>query len=300
MNFEEINANTIRIRNKLPKYNFFDISELAKTIPFWGFAPCQIDDTKFSMFLAGRDDGVALKFFWNGHYERQTLSIWRQLAQKSKMILDIGAHTGAYTLTALKASKKENVISFEPHHMNFARLSLNLRANGFRTKNLHMVGVGDKSEIKKFRTSMPIDYLPTGGSFNESSTAKNEFSFPIISIDNYLKNEIKEKIDLIKIDTEGYESECIIGMQDLIIKNKPTIFLESIDSKSSKKVGSFLSKIGYKFYLINDLKNTVHSVNDLEPIYNQNGTPDKYQLNRIATISKIKFFKYSTSESENL
>ena len=62
-------------------------------------------ENKFHMFLGGKDDGVALRFFWNGSYEKYTLKIWSELAKKIKgFALDIGAHTGCYSLAALAAA----------------------------------------------------------------------------------------------------------------------------------------------------------------------------------------------------
>jgi len=60
------------------------------------------------------------------------LSTWSDLTSKVKgFILDIGAHTGVFSLAAMNINSNANIISFEPHFMNFSKLPLNIRANQF-------------------------------------------------------------------------------------------------------------------------------------------------------------------------
>ena len=90
---------------------------------------CINKNLNIKLFLGGNDDGVALRCFWNNHYEEQAVKLWLELTQIEGIILDIGAHTGIYSLIANCSINKGAVLSFEPYYMNFARLNLNLRAN---------------------------------------------------------------------------------------------------------------------------------------------------------------------------
>jgi FkbM family methyltransferase len=66
--------------------------------------------------------------------------------------------------------------------------------------------------------------------------------------------KIKLKIDLIKIDTNGFEFQVIISLLNVIKKDLPAIIVEI--NKDSKKIEKILSKYNYKsfYYSIYDKK----------------------------------------------
>jgi hypothetical protein len=130
--FDVLNRAARTKRLEYPPANNFPINELRAMPPLFDWVDCSADGSNFKMLLGGDDDGIALRFLWNGSYEKTTLGIWTRLARQSQVIVDVGAHTGAFTLAALAARADAQVISFEPYMLNFARLSLNLRATAFR------------------------------------------------------------------------------------------------------------------------------------------------------------------------
>jgi hypothetical protein len=70
-------------REQIPENNFFGIGELLNKPVFFDWVDCRLkENIHFQMFLAGADDGVAMRFFWNGSYEKTTLSLWGEFAKK--------------------------------------------------------------------------------------------------------------------------------------------------------------------------------------------------------------------------
>ncbi|MBF0444195.1 MAG: FkbM family methyltransferase [Magnetococcales bacterium] len=273
-------------RSKIPALNHFNITELHKMPELFDWVDCRVNDEHhFKMLLGGKDDGVAMRFFWNGQYEAATLRAWVYFASKSNLILDIGAHTGAYTLAALSASSGENVFSFEPHFMNFARLNLNLRGNGFKTSNSHMVAVGDKTEIRNFSISTNINYLSTGGSLDKK-TGSFTSGVQVVNLDKTFATSIHEQIKLVKIDVEGHEDKCLEGMSNIIKVAKPIIFFECIDVTSGQKVEHFLLSKNYIIYEIDDITGKISETNKSFPYLDTNGQPVMHKINRISVPSQ--------------
>lgn len=151
----------------------------------------------------------------------------RMLAKTNpKLCIDVGANKGVYSKVILETTQAD-VFAFEPLPKAFEQLkSLELAYPGrFVCKN---VGIGDKSatlelfygtedsELATFSKDVnQIDYV---GSHNV-----NKMCVPIISLDSLL-DELVEKhksIDLLKIDTEGYEYEVLVGAQKTISILKP-------------------------------------------------------------------------------
>jgi hypothetical protein len=59
-------------RRALPIENHFTIQELIERPALFDFVECNAEkNNKFKMFLAGNDDSVALRFFWNNFYEKK-------------------------------------------------------------------------------------------------------------------------------------------------------------------------------------------------------------------------------------
>jgi FkbM family methyltransferase len=268
-------------KKRIPEINYLGISDLQKMPTFFDWVACKVNtEIFFSMFLAGSDDGVALRFFWNGQYEKSTLEIWSYFASLGGVIIDIGAHTGAYTLAANAANKDATVYSFEPHFMNFARLNLNMRGNGLNSNNAFMLGVGEKNTILPFSVSTRLDYLSTGGSIGSRDNALIS-EIKVVALDNFFQKD-KDKINLIKMDVEGHEAACLRGMLDIVKKSRPIIFLECIDETSSAEVSLKLSNLGYSFFLIDDITGEVSKVKSITAELDSSGKIIMHRLNRIA------------------
>jgi FkbM family methyltransferase len=248
---------------------------------FFGSVECNVEpDIKFSMYCGGGDDAIALRFYWNGCYENATLALWAKLASNNQYILDIGAHTGAYTLAALSANKIGRVFSFEPHFMNYARLNLNLRLNGYKTENAFMLAIGENSEVLPFSISTSIDYLSSGGSVGVREGGSTQY-VQAVAIDEFFDSK-KFPIQMMKIDVEGYEGNCLRGMKRMLQSDHPIIFFECINSKSGKEVQNILDDLGYQFFIINDETGDIRKINEIHPMFNKDGGIDMNLLNRVA------------------
>jgi FkbM family methyltransferase len=283
---DSLNAVALEKRSTLPPHNSFTITELTNMPPYFGWVECSSGSSTFRMLLGGADDGIALRFLWNGSYESMSLKSWTWLAKKVELAIDVGAHTGTYTLAARAANPNVLVLSFEPHFMNFARLNLNLRANGFGTGNTFMYAVGAKNEVLPFSVSTSLDWLSSGGSIGKRQKGITT-SVQVINLDSFLTPPVVAKVGLVKIDTEGFEAECIQGMRNIISTKHPVIFFECIDAKSGSEVQNILQEYGYKFYEVDDNEQTIAAVATIKPSLDSNGKPIYGRFNRIASTSDI-------------
>lgn len=282
----EINETASQKRLQLPQENYFSIKELQMLPERFDFIECTLGfNLSFRMFLGGSDDGVALRFYWNGSYEKYTLKTWSEFAKNCNgFALDIGAHTGSYSLAALTSNKNLNILSFEPHYMNFARLILNFNANKFNTSNVFMYCVGDENKFVPFSTFSTLGYLTSGGCVGHRAGATVN-QIQQVALDNFLIDEVIQNINLIKIDVEGYEANVLKGMKN-ILTQKPTIFFECIDKNSARLTQEILSNYEYNFYEIDDLTGKITKVKNLEPRLDQDNKLIMHKINRIASISK--------------
>src|SRR5256885_1994105 len=70
--------------------------------------------------------------FWHREgFEPSSMRVWRDLCAKSKVIVDIGANTGIYALTAQCVNPSATVVAVEPVQRVFDKLKRNCELNHF-------------------------------------------------------------------------------------------------------------------------------------------------------------------------
>ena len=270
-------------RATLPEHNDFDLDTLIDLPPYWGWVEHQpASSAVFRMLLGGNDDGIALRLFWNGHYERATLALWTQLAHRHILALDIGAHTGIYTLAAHAANPEINVLSFEPSALNHARLTLNLRANDVATTNAYQLGISDGDGTRAFTIRTHADYHSSGGSFEQADGGRSS-DVRIAALDAFLPPTIADQVGLIKLDVEGHEPAALAGMRGLLSRARPTMIFECLTEATGSAIDTLLRPFGYRFFEIDDRAGTIGETERLIPARDAAGNAILHRLNRVAT-----------------
>lgn len=271
-------------RNEIWRHNprpGFDITALSAMPPYLGLVDAPLfPNLTFVMFLSNNDDGVALRWLWNGCYEPMSLGLWTLLASQASVLFDIGAHTGVYTLAALAANPDAKVISCEPHDLNYARLLVNLRANGFATDMAYSIAISDRDADVPFTVSTEAWYLSTGGVVRASTDAISRH-VPAMRLDTICQRN-SVKISLVKIDTEGHELAVLRGARAVLRDSGPDILMESVFNETTEELEHLLRSEGYSYYLIDDDTFELRPVNTLAPVVTA-GVPAMGQLNRFVT-----------------
>jgi len=189
-----------------------------------------------------------------GHYlyfgfQEKSLDKLFLLCNKNSYVLDVGANIGWTLLKMASISKSGKVIGFEPEPFNYSICRKNISLNTLDNVMVLPVGLG----IEKSTAMMEIRTLSNRGGNRVSPQYKEgSVSVRIDRLDGI--DEIKgwPKIDLIKIDVEGYELHVLEGAGTILSDFKPTLFIEVDDNnlrdqgKSARLLVSFLVNQGYK------------------------------------------------------
>lgn len=175
---------------------------------------CLIDGGKF---WYREDDKYIGQRIALGKYEPYLTKMILRQAWDS-IVVDVGANIGYYTVLLGKKAKK--VYAFEPEKVNFEILEKNIKENKLENVKLFKMAAGskkDKGYLMKDKRNFGNNRIN-----NYQLRIKNYESIKIVRLDDL----IKEKVDLIKIDTQGWEPEVIAGAKNLIKKYHPKIFFE--------------------------------------------------------------------------
>jgi FkbM family methyltransferase len=235
------------------------IHELIKLPSYVGFVEGNfLADLSFVMFLCERDDGVALRVLWKREFEPASLAIWRRLVLDADRVVDVGGHTGIYSIVAGLTNPKAKVHTFEPHEMNFGRLLLNLRANGLLNNRSHNLAASRTAGALPFQVKIN-HYLSSGGSV-VAEGEKFAKMVPAGPIDDHVP--LKAQKVCVKIDTEGHEVEVLAGMPKLLTL-KPDIILECAFVPAMHGTEAHLKAAGYRFFHIDEGHWTLNAIDSL-------------------------------------
>lgn len=183
-----------------------------------------------------------LTFFLGRWYDLPAQLVIKAVAPK--LVIDVGANRGEFTLAAAAAA--DRVISFEPNPSVAAILRDDIRRNGIRNVTLHEMGLADQNASLTLHVP---DYNTGSASFGgfEAKGTKKE-NIPVRIGDEILAGE---NPDLIKIDVEGFETRAIRGMRRMIEAARPVIITEVVDDhlkrcgSSIQELGQLMASLGY-------------------------------------------------------
>lgn len=250
------------------------VQEMSAKPKHWGWV--EVDGNL--MYEGGNDDMIVLRFF-NGHnYEPTTRKLWKKLCSTADIAVDVGTHSGIFTLDAYRAGAKL-VLSVEPHPVNYSRLVMNLRRNGFTCDGVFLGAAGSENSVSMMLVKDIVRVHAAGriGLHNPNGT---QVPVRVGRLDNLIPAVNKPRIGVIKIDAENLTPNVIEGMPE-ILSHKPDLIIECTESG----MGEELKALGYKFWRIWE-QGEIEPVEDLlphNPGNNYNGT-DENCRNRFASV----------------
>jgi FkbM family methyltransferase len=247
------------------------VEEIQKQYPYFGYIKVENYGSEFLIF-SNNDDFVAQKYFWLGKnsYESMTLKTWFALTQKAKIIFDIGAYAGLYSLVSATVNTKSRVFAIEALDRNYSRLIINKSVNNLPNIKPFNLAVSDTDGEVNFNVFLGDDILTTGASINEKVNVQNKISsikkVKSLTLDTFLTINNIPEVNLIKIDVEGVEVQVFKGMTKIFEQFKPSIICEFFfnNDEESFKITELLNKYNYNFYQIDDKNMTLTKMSEIK------------------------------------
>jgi len=181
------------------------------------------------------------------------------------IIIDCGASVGEFSLLAAKEIGSEGlVLSIEPVKENVLQLKENFVLNNFTNYKIIESAVSDKSGITNL-----YDHGVTGSSCLDSQLMEKPVTkvvkVNVLTVDEIIKSYKLKKVDLLKIDIEGFEYEAFLGCKDSFNNRKIEkiiceVHTELLTKKgiNEKKIFQMLESYGFNVDIIDEGKKTKH------------------------------------------
>jgi len=162
--------------------------------------------------------------------EGKELDVISGFIKHGGIFLDIGANVGYYSLMAAKLGATK-ILGIEPNPIVLDRFKTNIRFNGFEKKiKTFQIGIGPKKDTM----NLQLSHTDMGSSsiLNAKSNS-SKIKIKIIPLSEPLKKEGVKRVDVLKIDIEGYEDRALFPyFENLDKKYYPRLILMEDSSQT--------------------------------------------------------------------
>lgn len=205
----------------------------------------KLDDTTFKIFLNPNNGTVDYDIFANRSFEGDILKLLRSELCKDDVFLDIGANIGQHSLYASHFCK--HVYSFEPITRIYNQFTRSIFVNDILNISPYNYALGKAKEIIPI-WSTPLNMGASSLLYSKDKTL--EQNIKVLRLDDVYESLGIERVDIMKIDVEGYEYNVLLGAEGLIAKFKPKILIEFIeynneDTGKRQEIYELLKRNGY-------------------------------------------------------
>ncbi|MBI4139465.1 FkbM family methyltransferase [Candidatus Woesearchaeota archaeon] len=201
---------------------------------------------------------------WEG-FEQEVI---RRIVKPGMFVADIGANIGLYTISCAKfAGPTGKVYSFEPSPREFIVLESTVKQNNLKNVSLYKFALGSKTS----HGQLLLNTVNRGDNRITKHSSHANVPVKICSLDIVLFRN--KRLDVVKIDVQGYECEVLRGMKKLIKTNNTMIIIAECSKEllaaAGASVEEFLSIIhlyNFELYIIDGQKRRVRFATDKEII----------------------------------
>ena len=198
---------------------------LRQFAPVERMAPIPFDVPFFGKTYRGRLNSlVDWNVFFYGCYEREILMLMRDILAPNSVFVDVGANVGHHTLFA--APLCAHVHAFEPFASVRAAMREKLTLNRIGNVTVYDCGLGESTAELPFFAPTTDLANQASGSFVPWHSPQNPAAgaLPIRRGDDCLRD--LTRLDLVKIDVEGYERSVLAGLRETIDRLRPSVLFE--------------------------------------------------------------------------
>jgi FkbM family methyltransferase len=195
-------------------------------------------------------EGIDLSLFLFGNFQSHVTKNKFLKLPADATILDVGGNFGIMALQFAKAAPKGKVISFEPTHYALSRFQRNLELNPALKERISVVNSFVSSETTANANIVAFSSWKVSGEKEEANhhpvhlgTQKSSEGVGAVTLDYFTSSNKIDKVDLIKIDTDGHEFMVLGGAKACIANYRPKLIFE---------VGQYVMKeknIDFSFYI---------------------------------------------------
>jgi FkbM family methyltransferase len=170
---------------------------------------------------------------------------WNKYVKEGSIAIDIGCHSGDTSIPlGVLVGPNGKVLCFDPGPV-FEIFTHNKNNNQFLNLEGYNFAITKEEKVYEFTYGFAMN---NGGITVNPEDQGDKALWKGVNFISQFKDKINFKdISFIKIDAEGYDSEILISLKDLLREYKPTIQIEWF-AKKENEIKSALSEINYQAF----------------------------------------------------
>jgi len=133
-----------------------------------------------------------------------------------RVFFDVGANDGGTAEKALCVFPAAKVFSFEPHPRTFKDLTAKVSSKRFHSFNLALGAKNGKVELFEYDNSYVNSLVPNAAFAVRHKTDAHAIQVNCDTVDNFCRDHSIESIDVLKIDTEGFDLVVLEGAAKML------------------------------------------------------------------------------------
>jgi FkbM family methyltransferase len=193
-----------------------------------------------------------------GQFETAELAFVQRFLRPGMIVLDIGAHHGAYTILASKSvGRSGKVIAFEPSRRERRALRLHVFLNRCTNVLIQDCALGSENAEVELYVANPQNsgcnsFRPPASDVRGETQMQ---TVQMVKLDQWLVKNGVFRVDFIKLDVEGGELETLRGAGRLLDKRpRPLVLIEVQDVRTvpwgykAKELIHHLRAKGYEWF----------------------------------------------------
>ncbi len=200
----------------------------------------------FRMYCRSSDLDVGAQIIASRRYEPHVTAAVKAMLKPGQVLVDLGANIGYYTLLGARlVGEAGKVIAFEPNARNLELLYASIVENALKNVLVLPVAASDTPQLLRLQAFgsngflVPPVGLEAGAQYVQA-----------VAVDHILMAE--SRIDVVKLDIEGFEPFALRGMRNLLDKHHPAILTEfspwHIEHRSGLAPQDYLDELAAKGY----------------------------------------------------
>jgi FkbM family methyltransferase len=223
-----------------------------------------------------RDHGVGYPLFVDQSYEPAETRFLKTTLKEGMCFVDVGANIGYYTtLAARLVGDSGRVVAIEPDPYNFSLLGRNVRSNRLHNVTLLHVAAGAvKGTGQLCRSATNFGDHRIGS----RESGRSRVDVPILPIDDLCDAHGIERVDVVKVDVQGYEFFAMQGMERILRSGTPMMVMTEFWPRGIEQAGAsheeyfqMFESLGFRAHVLTSLgdKETVtyEKVVEILPTY---------------------------------
>lgn len=186
-----------------------------------------------------------------GEWSEGEVELIKKIVSNNENIIEIGSNIGTHTIPLAKhVSNGGQIFSFEPQSQNHELLMKNIFHNNIKNVNIAQIAISSK-EGRAFMNTFDNEKINNYGDAKIFENKLENFEeVSVKTLDQLFLDKLNKNfsIKLIKCDAQGQEPNIIKGSKKIIEKNKPYLYLENDDIKTSKNLIEMIKSMGYQMF----------------------------------------------------